>query len=77
MKKDPLEKTNLLIQHVPVKSEKSCILNDYQISNLIENFHALYKTKPWELVFTLSRDGVSVGTFYEKCREYTSTMIVV
>lgn len=57
-----------LIKFMPKKSEKSEILNDYQISNLIENFPNMMMTMNWTLLFSINRDGVSVGTFFEKCK---------
>lgn len=62
--------TSLLIEYVPKKSDKSDILNDYQISNIICHFPPMIRPKDWELVFSINRDGVSVGTFYERCRNW-------
>jgi TLD len=66
-----------LIKFVPKKSDKSEILNDYKISNLIEHFPPMYRAKDWELLFTLNRDGVSLGTFYDRCKTWTITLLVV
>ena len=37
----------------------------------------MLKTKDWELVFSLNRDGVSVGTFFDRCREWKVTLLVI
>ena len=69
--------TTQLIQFVPKKSDKSEILNDYQIDSLIQHFPSLFKTMDWELVFSLNRDGVSALTFFEKCKNFRTTLVVV
>jgi hypothetical protein len=66
-----------LINFVPKKSAKSEILNDYQISNLIEYFPSIIKTKDWELLFTPNKDGVSMSTFYDRTKDWKLTLIVV
>lgn len=66
-----------IIKYIPNKSEKSEILNDLQISNLVDNFPSRLKTMDWTLVFSINRDGVSVGTFFEKCRFYRYTLLVI
>lgn len=37
----------------------------------------MLKTKDWELVYTPNRDGISVGTFYEKTKNWKITLLVV
>ena len=66
-----------MIKFMPNKSEKSEILNDLQISNLVENFPSMMKTMDWTLVYSVNRDGVSVGTFFEKCRDWRYTLLVI
>jgi hypothetical protein len=66
-----------LIKYLPNKSEKSEILNDLQISNLVENFPSMMMYNDWTLVYSVNRDGVSVGTFFEKCKNWKYTLIVV
>ena len=68
---------NQLIKYVPNKSEKSEILNDYQISALIGEFPSMTKMSNWELIYSLNRDGVSMITFFEKCKRYRTTLLVV
>ena len=79
MKKDKDSSMNSapLIQFVPKKSDKSDILNDYQISNILQHFPPMIRPKDWDLVFSINRDGVSVGTFYERCRDFSKTLLVV
>ena len=69
--------TTPLIEFIPKKSEKSEILNDLKISNIIKHFPPFIRAKDWELVFSLNRDGVSVGTFFERCKHWTMTLLVV
>lgn len=59
------------------KSTDSDILNDYQISNIIEHFPSIIKTNDWELLYSLNSDGVSVGTFYERCKYWKLSLIVI
>lgn len=66
-----------LIKFMPNKTDKSEILNDYQISNIIEHFPSLMMTMDWTLVYSVNRDGVSVGTFFEKCKYWKYTLLVV
>ncbi len=53
-----------MIKYLPNKTEKSEILSDLQISNLIESFPSYLKMADWNLVFSINRDGVSMGTFF-------------
>lgn len=34
-------------------------------------------TMDWTLVYTINRDGDSVGTFFEKCKDWKYTLLVV
>jgi len=77
MKKDAGSGQAHLIQFMPNKSDKSDILNDYQISSLLQNFPPMIRQKDWNLLFTLNRDGVSVGTFFERCKNWKITLLVV
>jgi len=38
---------------------------------------SLIKTADWELVYSLNRDGVSLQTFFEKCKNYKTTLLIV
>jgi hypothetical protein len=69
-KKELAASSSPLIEFVPKKSCKSEILNDYQISNLCAHLQPMLRTKDWELVFSINKDGVSVGTFYDRCRTW-------
>lgn len=37
----------------------------------------MIRPKDWELLFSINRDGVSVGTFYERSRNWSKTLLVV
>lgn len=37
----------------------------------------MIRTKDWELLYSLNKDGCSVGTFFEKCKYYRITLLVV
>lgn len=63
--------------YVPNKSEKSEILNDYQISALVAEFPSMVRMEDWQLVYSLNRDGISMLSFFEKCRHYKTTLIVI
>jgi hypothetical protein len=66
-----------LIKHVPRKSEKSEILNDIMISGLVEALPSMIKMADWQLVYSLNRDGISMLTFFDKCKPHTNTFLVV
>lgn len=66
-----------LIQYVPNKSEKSEILNDHQISALVAELPTMIKMCDWRLVYSLNRDGISMLTFFEKCKRSSTTLLVV
>lgn len=69
--------TQPLIKFIPKKDTKSEILSDLQISNLVEHFPSMMMTMDWTLVYSINRDGDSVGTFFEKCKDWKYTLIVV
>ena len=56
--------SNSMIKYIPKKTDKSEILSDLQISNLIENLPSYLKMADWNLVYSINRDGVSMGTFF-------------
>jgi hypothetical protein len=56
---------------MPSKSDKSEILNDYQISELVSELPSMSKMCDWELVYSLNRDGISMLTFFEKCKKHS------
>ena len=31
----------------------------------------------WELLYSMNKDGVSIGTFYERCKKVRTTLLVV
>lgn len=62
---------------MPQKSEKSEILNDIQISGLVEALPTMIMMADWELVYSLNRDGISMLTFFEKCKKHPNTFLVV
>ena len=66
-----------MIKYIPKKSEKSEILSDLQISNLIENFPSYLKMADWNLVFSINRDGVSMGTFFQQSKDWRYTLMVI
>ncbi len=66
-----------LIQYVPNKSEKSEILNDHQISALVSELPSMIKMCDWRLIYSLNRDGISMLTFFEKCKRSSTTLLVV
>ena len=37
----------------------------------------MFKTCDWTLLYSLNTDGVSMGTFYERCRSWKITLIVI
>lgn len=37
----------------------------------------MYKTCDWTRLFSMNIDGVSTGTFYEKCKKWKVTLLVV
>lgn len=77
LQKEDLSNMASLIKYIPNKSDKSEILSDLKISNLVENFPSMMKTMDWTLVYSVNRDGVSVGTFFEKCRDWRYTLLVI
>ena len=54
-----------MIKYIPKKTEKSEILSDIQISNLVENLPSMLKMADWSLAYSINRDGVSMGTFFQ------------
>lgn len=37
----------------------------------------MYKTSDWTRLYSMNVDGVSTGTFYERCRGWKVTLIVI
>jgi TLD len=66
-----------LIKFIPKKSDKSEILSDLQISNLVEHFPSMMMMMDWTLVYSINRDGDSEGTFFEKCKQWKYTLLVI
>lgn len=62
---------------MPHKSEKSEILNDIMISGLVEALPSMIKMADWQLVYSLNRDGISMLTFFDKCKHHPNTFLVV
>lgn len=62
---------------MPNKSEKSEILNDHQISALVRELPSMIKMCDWRLVYSLNRDGISMLTFFERCKRSATTLLVV
>jgi TLD len=69
--------TQPLIKFIPRQNGRSEILTDLQISNLVECFPSMMMTMDWNLVYSINRDGDSMGTFFEKCKDWKYTLIVV
>jgi len=51
-----------LIDSIPSMSDPSEFLNNYQISNIIGFLPSLIKARPWNLLYSLNRDGVATST---------------
>ena len=79
MKKDSMVQSTKLLKTVPnkVSGAKSEIMNEFQISTIIDYFPSLYKSMNWKLLYSLNRDGVSLQTFFEKCKKQTTTLLVI
>jgi hypothetical protein len=43
----------------------------------MENLPSLVRMSNWELLYNMNKDGVSIGTFYERCKKNRTTLIVV
>ena len=65
-----------MIEYMPKKDSVSAILSDMQISNLIRNFPAYLRSSDWKIAFRMDQDGCSLLTFFKKCRDYDTTVIV-
>ena len=66
-----------LIKYVPEKIGKSEILNDIKISALIREFPSMLRMSTWELIYSMNHDGGSMVTFYQKCAQYKTTLLVI
>jgi hypothetical protein len=31
----------------------------------------------WELLYSMNKDGVSIGTFYDRCKDHRTTLLVI
>ncbi len=77
-KPDPKAPTQAtLIKYIPNKIGKSEILNDVQISALIGQFPSMVRMSTWELLYSMNHDGCSMVTFYNKCQDYKTTLLVI
>ena len=52
-------------------------MNDLQISNIVENLPSMMIENEWRLIYSLNRDGVSMSSFYERCKKWKYTIMVV
>lgn len=43
----------------------------------METLPSLVRMSDWELLYNMNTDGVSIGTFYEKCKKIRTTLIVI
>ena len=66
-----------MIKYMPKKTEKSEILSDIQISNLVENLPSMLKMADWSLAYSINRDGVSMGTFFQQCKDWRYALLVI
>ena len=62
---------------MPSKTHKSCILSDLQISNLIVELPSYYQTSNWSRLFNIDVDGCSLITFFQRVKEYDTTIILL
>lgn len=65
-----------MIEYMPKMSDTSAILSDLQISNLCAQFPSYMRNNDWKQVFRMDQDGCSLLTFFQKCREYETTIII-
>ena len=66
-----------LIEYMPEKSHKSIILSDLQLSNFIRCLPSFYRQSEWKRIFNLDEDGCSLITFFQSCREWDTTVMVI
>lgn len=66
-----------LIEYMPERSHKSVILSDIQLSNFIRCLPSFYRQSEWKRIFNLDEDGCSLITFFQNCREYETTVMVI
>lgn len=72
--------TNLfksLPDYHPIARDKSEILNKGQMLVLSYHLPAVIRLQNWQLLFSLSRDGYSHHTFFEKLEDNEETILVV
>lgn len=70
-------RVSTLLQFMPEKSHKSAILSDLQISNLIAELPGYYQTSNWERLFNIDVDGCSLITFFQRVKDYDTTIIII
>lgn len=66
-----------LIEIRPKKSHKSIILGDLELSNLICCLPSYYRQCEWKRLFNMDTDGCSLITFYQQCRDYDNTILII
>lgn len=44
---------------------------------MISKLPSYYKGNDWERAFNLTTDGCSTITFFQKCREYDTTILII
>ena len=62
---------------MPKRSHKSDILTDLELSNLIGSLPTYYRQNEWLRLFNMDVDGCSLITFFQNCREYDTTILVI
>ena len=70
-------RVSTLFQYMPQKSHKSGILSDLQISNLISELPMYYQTSNWKRLFNIDVDGCSLITFFQRNKEYDTTIMII
>jgi hypothetical protein len=58
-------------------TRKPDILTEDMLAKLSSQITPLLKFHPWEVIFGITQDGVSLHTFYDLTKNYNPTIIVV
>ena len=66
-----------MLTFLPMKDRPSGILTDVQISKIVEYLPSFHRMSDWKRLYRLDVDGRSMLTFFAKCREYDTTVLVV
>lgn len=66
-----------LLEYRPVRNAKSGILSDLQISNIVSKLPTFMRMSKWERIFKMDEDGCSLITFFKRCREWDTTVLVI